>query len=118
VPIHGGEKDREGLGRKLMRLRLLIVVALFSMCAASSGAAQGARAAALPRTSDGKPDMSGFWQVLNTANFDIQDHQARPGVPAGQGIVEGNEDKDVVFSIRSLWSTDRERLFRNLSTRA
>ena len=28
---------------------------------------------------------------MNTANFDIQDHSAQPGVPAGQGVVEGNE---------------------------
>jgi len=38
----------------------------------------------------GKPDLSGIWQVLTPANFDIQDHSAQPGIPAGQGIVEGN----------------------------
>ena len=45
----------------------------------------------LPRLPDGKPNLSGIWQVLNSANFDIQDHQAQKGVPAGQGVVEGNE---------------------------
>jgi len=45
----------------------------------------------MPRTADGKPDLNGIWQALTTANFDIQDHAAAPGVPAGQGIVEGNE---------------------------
>jgi hypothetical protein len=54
-----------------------------------------------PRTADGKPDLNGIWQAMNTANWDIQDHAARPGplaalgaafsVPGGQGIVEGNE---------------------------
>src|SRR5213080_3938650 len=44
-----------------------------------------------PRTADGKPDLQGVWQVLNTAAWDIQDHAARPGVPAGQGVVEGND---------------------------
>jgi len=54
-----------------------------------------------PRTADGKPDLNGIWQALNTANWDIQDHAARMGpvtalgaafgVPAGQGVVEGNE---------------------------
>ena len=54
-----------------------------------------------PRTADGKPDLNGIWQALNTANWDIQDHAARPGpvvelgaafsVPAGKGVVEGNE---------------------------
>ena len=50
-----------------------------------------AQDAAIPRASDGKPDLSGIWQVLNTAAWDIQDHAASLGVPAGQGVVEGNE---------------------------
>src|SRR5918993_4237835 len=45
----------------------------------------------LPRTADGKPDLSGIWQVLNTAAWNIQDHHAAKGVPGGQGVVEGNE---------------------------
>src|ERR1700730_7525716 len=54
-----------------------------------------------PRTTDGKPDLNGVWQALNTASWDIQDHAARSGplavlgaafsIPAGQGVVEGNE---------------------------
>jgi len=54
-----------------------------------------------PRTADGRPDLNGVWQASNTANWDIQDHGARQGpvialgaafsVPAGQGVVEGNE---------------------------
>ena len=80
-----------------------------------------------PRTADGRPDLNGIWQAMNTANYDIQAHPARPamallpaaprsgtpglvratpvelptplvrplgavgGVPAGEGVVEGNE---------------------------
>jgi len=54
-------------------------------------AAQSPAASALPRLADGKPDLSGIWQVFSTANFDLQDHVAQKGVPAGQGVVEGNE---------------------------
>jgi hypothetical protein len=50
-----------------------------------------AQTPALPRTSDGKPNLQGIWQVLNTAAWDIQDHAARLGVPAGQSVVVGNE---------------------------
>ena len=44
-----------------------------------------------PRTPSGTPDLQGVWQAINTAAWDIQDHSARLGVPAGQGVVEGNE---------------------------
>jgi len=64
----------------------------------------------------GKPDLSGIWQAMNTANWDLQTHEARPmvaqaglipntpvlaapvvalgslgWVPAGLGVVDGDE---------------------------
>ena len=42
-----------------------------------------------PRTPDGQPDLQGIWQVLNTAAWDLEDHGASLGVPAGRGVVEG-----------------------------
>ena len=77
----------------------LAVVAL-SWLPASSGvpalAAQGAPATSrsgtsLPRTADGKPNLQGIWQVRNRAAYDLQDHAARFGMPAGKGVVEGGE---------------------------
>ena len=50
---------------------------------------------------DGKPNMNGVWQAINTANWDLQDHAAAPGpfyqlgaigaVPPGQTVVEGGD---------------------------
>jgi hypothetical protein len=44
-----------------------------------------------PRTPDGKPDLQGFWQSMNTAAWNIEDHTPQKGVPGGQAIVEGHE---------------------------
>ena len=58
---------------------------------AAGGQSSAARADGLRRTPDGKPDFSGIWQAMNSASWNIQDHAAEKGVPAGRGIVEGNE---------------------------
>jgi len=77
----------------------VIMVAVLSL--ATIPAAGQARAYRAPRTADGKPNLNGTWQAINTANWDIQDHPARQGpvtalgasfsVPPGLGVVEGNE---------------------------
>ena len=46
---------------------------------------------AAPAHAQGARDLQGVWQALNTAVWNIQDHNAELGVPAGQGIVVGNE---------------------------
>jgi hypothetical protein len=58
-------------------------------------------AAAALRTPDGKPNLNGIWQALNTANWDLEPHTAQPSavlafgaagaVPPGPGVVEGDE---------------------------
>jgi hypothetical protein len=46
-------------------------------------------ATTVARTPDGKPDLNGIWQVLNSAHWDIEAHSPEEGVPGGQGVVEG-----------------------------
>lgn len=55
----------------------------------SGTAAAQAAAGELRRTPDGKPDLSGIWQAFTTAAWDLEDHNARKGEPAGQSVVEG-----------------------------
>jgi hypothetical protein len=45
--------------------------------------------AAIPRTSDGKPNFQGVWQVRNTAASGLEDHVARHGMLAGRSVVDG-----------------------------
>jgi len=69
-----------------MRHGFTCVIAAAVLVAAPMAAA--AQVSASPRTVDGRPNLQGIWQVLNTAAWDIQDHPARLGVPAGQGVVD------------------------------
>jgi hypothetical protein len=65
---------------------------------ALAGLAQTA-APALKRTADGKPDLDGVWQAMNTANWDLLAHGSAAGavsslgaigaVPPGESVVEG-----------------------------
>ena len=91
---------------------VLAGLASMAMIAAVQAAPAAPRAYVAPRGAGGHPDMNGVWEVMNTANWDIEPHAARaalafrPGpfgpvpakevvalgavgsVPAGLGIVE------------------------------
>jgi hypothetical protein len=70
-------------------LRAAVLAAVVLLLTPLAVAGQSSLASSIPRGPDGRPDLSGVWQVLNTASWDLQDHHAQKGVPAGPGVVGG-----------------------------
>lgn len=76
------------LYHKLLRSIILMSCALFPVVAA-------------PKTTSGKPDLSGIWQALNEANWNLEPHGAAQGpidtlgaigaVAPGIGVVDGGK---------------------------
>ena len=64
-------------------------------------AASQAQTYKAPRTADGKPNLNGIWQAVNTADWDLEGHAAAAGPvsslgavfarPPGLSVVEGDE---------------------------
>ena len=75
------------------------VAAAFALVAAA--AAQAQVLTEFPRAANGRPDLSGVWQALNTAHWNLEPHVsdfpvlielgAQFAVPPGHGAVEGGE---------------------------
>jgi len=75
------------------------IVTMVSVAGQTRPAPPAAPAARRSRMPDGKPNLNGIWQAVNSANWDVEDHEARQGpvtalgasfsVPPGMGIVEG-----------------------------
>src|SRR5262245_5300617 len=76
-----------------------VMILAAGLCLAVTAVSGQAPAYRAPRTSDGKPNLNGIWQALNSAHWDIEAHSAAPGpitvlgasyaVPGGLGVVEG-----------------------------
>jgi hypothetical protein len=94
-----------------VRLRqIACVLAAVLLPALASGQASPYKA---PRTPDGQPDLQGIWKAMNTAVWNIQDHSAEPGIPAGQGVVEGNELPYVPAALKQRMENRKNRLQDN-----
>jgi hypothetical protein len=80
--------------KQIAKLGLFTLVAIFSITQAA------AQSGDIQRTPSGKPDLSGIWQAMTSAHYDVEPHAASEGphpglmgalsaTPAGLGIVEG-----------------------------
>jgi hypothetical protein len=85
--------------RRLLR-EVLIALAGAAAAAAAFWAATPtsgqAPAARIPRLSDGRPNLNGIWQALNTANYDLEPHLARPAMAMRPGPIIPVPAKEVV----------------------
>jgi hypothetical protein len=79
-------------------MRRLVVAAAASLLALQASAGVLSE---LPRAADGHPDLSGVWQTLNTAHWNLEPHVsaypvvpdlgAQFAVPPGLGVVDGGK---------------------------
>ena len=79
--------------RNCMQMLRSLTLGATLLVAAVSASAQ------VPRAADGHPDLSGIWQAMGAANWDLEDHAAEAGpfyqlgalgaIPPGHGVVEG-----------------------------
>ena len=99
--------------RRFMAARTAASVAILTVFLAWLSAPLGVhgQTTPIPRSRDGHPDLSGFWQVLNTAAWDLEDHNSGPGVPAGQSVVEGG---DIPYRPEAL--AKKQENYRNRAT--
>jgi hypothetical protein len=79
------------LSRRRAGTTAVLAALLFAGLGSNVARAQQASASQIPRTAEGKPDLSGFWQSLNSANWNVEDHRAEKGIPAGRSVVVGDE---------------------------
>ena len=59
-----------------------------------------------PPTADGRPDLQGVWRAWNLAKYDLEDHGAKPGVPAGRGVVVDPPDGKIPYQP---WAIEQRR---------
>jgi hypothetical protein len=85
---------------------------------ASTGVGAQSILTEIPRAANGHPDLSGAWQALNTAHWNLEPHVsdypilpelgAQLAVPPGQGVVEGGK---IPYLPEAL--AERDRRFEN-----
>jgi hypothetical protein len=74
---------------------VVVVLATF-VCADAPAAAQSApaKAAAMPRAADGKPDLSGFWDIPSVMDMSMGNEEEVPYTSMGRAAFRNHDAKD------------------------
>ena len=91
----------KGLGVNSVTVLAVSLALLPSIVIRSASASPPQAEPDIPRMPDGKPNFTGLWQHIGTANWDLEAHPAQAGpffqlgavgaIPAGQSVVVGGE---------------------------
>src|SRR4030095_8569063 len=83
-----------------MRHRVLIwLIAAAAVAAAAHSVTPTVRAQAPAKR---LPDLQGVWRAWNLAKYDLEDHSAKPGVPAARGFVVDPADGKIPYKAEAL----------------
>ena len=84
-----------------MKTLSILAATAAALMVTAGGPAFAQAGAQQPATIEGKPNLNGIWQAMNTANWNLEPHAAGPNpvadrqvgatgaIPAGLGVVEG-----------------------------
>src|SRR5262245_60058236 len=84
----------------ILAVVIVAVIVAFAMRGLPGRAQQSQPAGRQARTYDGKPNLNGIWQAMNTADWNLLAHASTAGrpdlgalgaAPPGLSVVEGNE---------------------------
>jgi hypothetical protein len=125
--------------KKLSILATAAAAILMTTTASTAYAQAKSTAATQPARIAGKPNLNGIWQVMGTANWDLEPHAAQSGPagaagerilgaitaePAGLGVVEGGtipykpEAREVLNRNKANHARPMSAICRSRSSRA